>query len=44
MDILEMVTKKFIIIFILFPIYNFILAVKEGDNGDNQYGSDPKAE
>ncbi|MEY5000844.1 MAG: hypothetical protein RLZZ211_880 [Bacteroidota bacterium] len=30
--------------YILIPIYNFILAVTEGDKGDNQYGSDPKAE
>ena len=28
--------------FCLIPIYNFILAVSEGTDGDNQYGSDPK--
>ena len=28
--------------FCLIPIYNFILAVSEGDKGDNQYGPDPK--
>ncbi len=26
----------------LIPIYSFILAVTEGDKGDNEYGSDPK--
>jgi uncharacterized membrane protein YhaH (DUF805 family) len=30
--------------FILIPIYNIVLAVTEGDNGDNEYGADPKAE
>jgi len=30
--------------FVLIPIYNFILAVTEGEKGDNQYGDDPKAE
>lgn len=30
--------------YLLVPIYNFILAVTEGDKGDNEYGSDPKAE
>jgi len=30
--------------FILIPFYNFILAVTEGDSGENQYGADPKAE
>jgi uncharacterized membrane protein YhaH (DUF805 family) len=30
--------------FILIPIYNFVLAVTEGDRGDNEYGPDPKAE
>lgn len=30
--------------FILIPIYNFVLAVTEGDKGDNEYGADPKAE
>lgn len=29
--------------FILIPIYNIILAVTEGDKGDNEYGPDPKA-
>jgi uncharacterized membrane protein YhaH (DUF805 family) len=28
--------------FMLIPIYNFILAVTTGDEGDNEYGSDPK--
>ena len=26
----------------LIPIYNLILAVTEGDKGDNEYGPDPK--
>ena len=30
--------------FLLIPIYNFILAVTEGEKGENQYGQDPKAE
>jgi uncharacterized membrane protein YhaH (DUF805 family) len=30
--------------FLLIPIYNFILAVTEGEKGENQYGADPKAE
>ena len=30
--------------FILIPIYNFILAVSEGDTGSNEYGPDPKDE
>ncbi|WP_344925120.1 DUF805 domain-containing protein [Aquimarina addita] len=30
--------------FMLIPIYNFILAVTEGDKGDNEFGSDPKLE
>ena len=30
--------------YLLVPIYNFILAVTEGDKGDNEYGADPKAE
>ena len=30
--------------FILIPIYNLILAITEGNKGDNQYGSDPKAQ
>ena len=28
--------------FMLFPIYNIILASTIGDNGDNKYGADPK--
>ena len=28
--------------YILIPIYNFILAVTEGDKGPNGYGEDPK--
>ena len=28
--------------YILFPIYNLILAFTEGDQGTNQYGLDPK--
>ncbi|MFH1867770.1 MAG: DUF805 domain-containing protein [Candidatus Omnitrophota bacterium] len=28
--------------FLLIPIYNFILAIKEGDEGDNRFGPDPK--
>ncbi|MCG8184287.1 DUF805 domain-containing protein [Tenacibaculum piscium] len=28
--------------FLLIPIYNFILAVTEGEKGDNKYGIDPK--
>ena len=28
--------------FCLIPIYNFILAVTEGEKGSNQYGADPK--
>ena len=28
--------------FALIPIYNFILAVTEGDSGSNEYGEDPK--
>jgi len=28
--------------YILIPIYNFILAVTEGDKGPNEYGEDPK--
>ena len=27
--------------FLLIPIYNFILAVTEGNTGDNEYGADP---
>jgi uncharacterized membrane protein YhaH (DUF805 family) len=30
--------------FLLIPIYNFILAVTEGEKGENQYGQDPKSE
>ena len=30
--------------YILIPIYNFILAVTEGQHGENQYGPDPKNE
>lgn len=30
--------------YILIPIYNLILAVTEGQQGDNEYGPDPKAE
>ncbi len=30
--------------FVLIPIYNFILAVTEGDSGSNEYGNDPKSE
>jgi uncharacterized membrane protein YhaH (DUF805 family) len=30
--------------YILIPIYNLVLTVTEGDNGDNEYGADPKAE
>ena len=30
--------------FLLIPIYNFILAVTDGEKGENQYGADPKAE
>jgi uncharacterized membrane protein YhaH (DUF805 family) len=29
--------------FVLIPVYNLILAITEGEKGDNQYGSDPKA-
>ena len=29
--------------YILIPIYSFILAITEGDKGNNQYGQDPKA-
>lgn len=28
--------------FVLIPIYNFILAVSNGENGENKYGPDPK--
>lgn len=24
------------------PIYNFVLAIREGDQGENEYGPDPK--
>ena len=30
--------------FLLIPLYNLILAVREGDTGDNRFGSDPKVE
>ena len=30
--------------FLLIPIYNFILAVTEGDKKENKYGPDPKNE
>ncbi len=30
--------------FLLIPIYNFILAVSEGEKGETQYGQDPKPE
>ena len=30
--------------FLLIPIYNLILAVTEGEKGENQYGNDPKVE
>lgn len=29
--------------YILIPIYSLILAITEGEKGDNQYGPDPKA-
>ena len=29
--------------YILIPIYSFVLAVTEGEQGENQYGKDPKA-
>ena len=29
--------------YLLIPIYNLILAVTDGDKGDNAYGPDPKA-
>ena len=29
--------------FLLIPIYNLILACTEGQKGDNEYGTDPKA-
>lgn len=29
--------------FIFVPIYSFILAITEGEKGNNQYGADPKA-
>lgn len=29
--------------FILIPIYSLILLLTEGDKGENEYGSDPKA-
>jgi uncharacterized membrane protein YhaH (DUF805 family) len=30
--------------FILIPIYNLILACTNGDEGENEYGADPKSE
>jgi uncharacterized membrane protein YhaH (DUF805 family) len=30
--------------FLLIPIYNFVLAVTDGEKGENKYGSDPKDE
>jgi uncharacterized membrane protein YhaH (DUF805 family) len=30
--------------FILIPIYNLVLACTEGDQGENEYGPDPKSE
>jgi uncharacterized membrane protein YhaH (DUF805 family) len=30
--------------YVLIPIYNFILCVTEGNNGENEYGPDPKNE
>ncbi len=30
--------------FILIPIYNLILAVTEGDSGENRFGPDPKGQ
>ncbi|UAY51021.1 DUF805 domain-containing protein [Ferruginibacter albus] len=30
--------------FALIPIYNLVLALTEGEQGENQYGPDPKAE
>tara|TARA_B110000881_G_scaffold58076_1_gene49726 strand:+ start:156 stop:335 length:180 start_codon:yes stop_codon:yes gene_type:complete len=30
--------------FILIPVYSFILAVSKGDEVENEYGQDPKAE
>lgn len=29
--------------FLLIPIYNIILAITDGDEGNNKYGPDPKA-
>ncbi len=29
--------------FLLIPIYNLILACTAGDEGENEYGADPKA-
>ncbi|WP_029904255.1 DUF805 domain-containing protein [Prevotella sp. 10(H)] len=29
--------------YLLIPIYSLILAITEGEKGDNQYGPDPKA-
>jgi uncharacterized membrane protein YhaH (DUF805 family) len=30
--------------FILIPVYSFILTVSKGDEAENEYGQDPKAE
>jgi uncharacterized membrane protein YhaH (DUF805 family) len=30
--------------FLLIPIYNLVLACTEGDQGENEYGPDPKSE
>ena len=30
--------------YLCIPLYNFILAVTDGDSGDNEYGSNPKIE
>lgn len=30
--------------YLLIPVYNFILALTEGTQGENEYGEDPKAQ